>query len=96
MDGFTEGRIVHFVLPNGEHRAAMIVRAWPPQQVGGDEGVANMQVMLDGTNDGDLAWQRFNYGEGETVHVHNFNRWETSVHYSEGKEPRTWHWIEKA
>lgn len=78
---FTEGRIVHYVLPNGEHRAAMIVRAWKPRQVGGDAGVANLHVFYDGSNDDAVNEQG--------------NAWVTSVHYSEDPQPRTWHWIEQ-
>lgn len=44
MDGLTEGRIVHFVLPNGDHRPAIVVRVWTAPLV-------NLQVFIDGTND---------------------------------------------
>lgn len=87
MEGLVEGRIVHYVLPNGthagEHRAAMIVKVWrngdgtPPAN-----GYSNLMLFNDGTNDG------VEYGTGPT--------WVTSVEYSAEPKPRTWHWIEKA
>jgi hypothetical protein len=50
MEGLTEGRIVHYVIPEdgrnaGEHRAAMVVRVW-------QNGVCNLHVFWDGDNDG--------------------------------------------
>ena len=70
------GRIVHFVLPNSEHRAAMVVKIFC------DDGSAQLQVFTDGSNDN-------SYCGDDNV------RWETSVRYSEGNEPRTWHWPER-
>jgi len=87
MEGLTEGRIVHFVLPDGphkgDHRPAIVVKVW--RQGDGTpltNGYSNLLVFMDGTNDGDqfagcLSWQ-------------------TSVTFSEAPQPRTWHWIEKA
>lgn len=46
MDGLTEGRIVHFVMPNGDHRPAIIVRVWNKAT-----GYVNLQVFTDGSND---------------------------------------------
>lgn len=80
MEGLTEGRIVHFVLENGqhvgEHRPAMVVKVWNKES-----GYINLLVFCDGTND---------YLNGKDT------RWVTSVEYSEEPKPRTWHWIEKA
>lgn len=87
MEGLTEGRIVHFVLPDGphagEHRPAIVVKVWrqgdgtPPAN-----GYSNLVVFMDGTNDG----VQF----GGCIH------WATSVEHSADPKPRTWHWIEKA
>ncbi len=85
MDGLTEGRIVHFVMENGKHRPAVVVETWQHVPSYQEEGVVNLQVFTDGTNDG--------YDDHRNAAG---IRWETSVHYSEGKEARTWHWIEKA
>lgn len=47
MNGLTEGRMVHFVMPNGEHRPAVVVRVWNKET-----GYVNLQVLTDGSNDG--------------------------------------------
>lgn len=82
MDGLTEGRIVHFVLPDGpnkgEHRPAIIVKVWDVSSV--CDGYCNLMVFMDGYNDGGAS----------------FLSWKTSKCYSEGKEPDTWHWIERS
>jgi hypothetical protein len=81
MEGLTEGRVVHFVLPDGphkgEHRPAFVVKVWDRAT-----GYVNLQVFMDGTNDGP------EYASGIS--------WQTSVLYDEAQRPRTWHWIEKA
>lgn len=86
MEGLTEGRIVHYVLPDGphagEHRPAIVVKVWrqsdgtPPVN-----GYSNLMVFVDGTNDNP------NYS-GPV--------WATSIEFSADPRPRTWHWIEKA
>lgn len=84
MPGLTEGRIVHYVLASGrnqgQHRPAIVVRDWKQPN-----GLVQLQVFTDETND---------YAPG--VPGSNGIFWATSVIYSEGKEPGTWHWIEKA
>lgn len=51
MDGLTEGRIVHYVLPSGrskgEHRPAIVVQVWREHEA----GLVNLQVFTDFTND---------------------------------------------
>lgn len=78
-----EGSIVHYVLPDGpskgEHRPAIVVRIW--RRGGGaipDDGLSNLVVFMDGTNDG-------------TQHA-TCILWATSVVYSNEHLPRTWHW----
>lgn len=84
MEGLTEGRIVHYVLPDGRsagaHRPAIVVMVCP-KEWGYPPGAAQLQVFVDGTND----YQNY-----------SGSIWATSVQYSEGKEPGTWHWIERA
>lgn len=80
MEGLIEGRIVHFVLPNGEHRPAVVVRAWRGPNM--PLGCCNLQVFTDGSNDGS------EYKAGIY--------WATSVEYSEDPKPYTWHWPEQA
>lgn len=84
--GLTEGKIVHYVLPDGrskgEIRPAIVVRVW--RNVSPDliaKGYSNLQVFIDGTND---------YPEIESNIV-----WATSKIYSENHEPGTWHWPPK-
>lgn len=94
MEGLTEGRIVHYVLPNGSHRPAIVVNNWATQITPPCEGYVNLQVITDCGND--------LYGLPETVsqemrdEIRSGMLWVTSACYSDGKEPGTWHWIEKA
>lgn len=86
MEGLIEGRIVHYVLSEGrskgEHRPAIIVKVWEAHRA---QGTVNMQVFTDAQND-------FNAVQDG----HSGMKWATSVHYSENKEPGTWHWPERA
>lgn len=91
MEGLTEGRTVHYVLPDGpnagEHRPAIVVKVWRLEDAAGtkhppDNGYSNLVVFVDGTNDG--------------VQFGGCILWATSVVYSEEPIPRTWHWIERA
>lgn len=85
MEGLTEGKIVHYVLSNGEHRAAIVVRVF---ESGKPHGLANLIVFSDGANDArDVS--------GNVSEQGLF--WATSAHYDPaGTEHHTWHWIEKA
>ena len=89
MDGLIEGRIVHYVMTGGrsqgEHRPAIVVRNWSNADIPGSDGMVNLQVFTDALND---------YPAG--VPGSTGIMWSTSAHYSENKEPGTWHWIEKA
>lgn len=80
MEGLTEGRIVHFVMPSKEHRPAIIVRVW--NVTGSCDGYANLIVFVDGTND----VKPFTTTLWETSIC--FDDVEKRV--------GTWHWIEKA
>jgi hypothetical protein len=88
MEGLTEGRIIHYVLPESrscgkdQHRPAIIVNAHGGQL---ENGMANIAVFLDGTNDFPL----------DVNGVPALIMWATSVHYSESKESGTWHWPER-
>ncbi len=97
IPGLTEGRIVHYVLESGRskgaHRPAIVVRDWKQSN-----GLVNLQVFTDGFNDEFENDVRAMQSNGEAVAMHQTANtiWRTSVHYSEDKEPGTWHWIEKA
>lgn len=83
MEGLVEGRIAHYVLPDGlsagEHRPAIVVRVWDRT---GPYGTSNLQVFTDGVNDGPQ------YASGVV--------WKTSIMHSEEPKANTWHWIERA
>lgn len=87
IKGLTEGRIVHYVLPDGrhagEHRPAIVVKVWHmPDGSVQDNGLCNLQVFVDGTND---------------YEDYKGSIWATSIEYDEEeKQPRTWHFIEPA
>ena len=90
------GRIVHYVLPDGQCRAAIIVRVW-------DLRTVNLSVFGDGQNDAHMykvLAPDLRGVDGELV-VHR-----TSVSHDEagvdpGGPPRgdshagTWHWPER-
>lgn len=101
------GRIVHFVMPDGQDRPALIVRTWPA--AAGDTPLIQLQVFVDGRNDEDLV--REDEHGASTV-------WRTSVEFDAGsraiegvesddpaarilarpaRPPRagTWHWPER-
>lgn len=92
MKGLTEGRIVHFVMPNGEHRPAIVVRVWDIGSV--CDGYVNLQVFTDGSNDARPVSGGESTGFNDAVQSGIL--WRTSICYSESKEPNTWHWIESA
>lgn len=87
MDGLTEGRMVHFVMPNGQHRSAIVVKVWHPN------GTANLTVFSDWTNDTHDLPNAF-HNPDDIAHG---MFWATSVQPDEvDKKPGTWHWIERA
>lgn len=91
MDGLTEGRIVHFVLPNGEHRPAMVVKVWNKET-----GYVNLQVFTDGPNDLP-AYEGSNWSDDMRKAVRSGVMWATSIFPDEtSKRGGSWHWIEKA
>ena len=96
MDGLTEGRIVHYVMPNGQHRPAIVVQVW---DYTGPSGTSNLQVFTDGPNDKPFtpAEKQKNIDFGiDSEQVAHGHLWRTSIMYSEEHTPGTWHWIEKA
>jgi len=87
MDGLTEGRIVHYVIRENEHRPAIVVKVW------NNNGTANLTVFSDWSNDSQYIP---NHQESEFAkQMARGVFWATSVNYSETKVPSTWHWIEK-
>jgi hypothetical protein len=43
------GRIVHFIMPDGQHRPAIIVRVWDPKAT--NATLVQLQVFTDSSND---------------------------------------------
>jgi hypothetical protein len=86
MQGLTEGRMVHYILPDGaigQHRPAIVVKVWDREA-----GTINLRVFYDGTND-------FLESDGTPPPCGSF--WATSVRFdAAGVEAGTWHWIEPA
>lgn len=88
--GLTEGRMIHYVLPEdhinaGEHRAAIVVKVWNKES-----GTINAVVLLDGTNDFVPMLAAL---MGDVAPI----AWTTSIRPDfEEKKPGTWHWIEPA
>lgn len=83
MDGLTEGRMVHYVLDRGPaegEHRPAIVTKVCPPEWGYEDGAVQLTVFPDWSNDG--------FDDGPC--------WATSIHFSETKEPGTWHWIEPA
>lgn len=89
--GLIEGKLCHYVLQNGTHRPAIIVKVW---WVGGEgeihtspeNGMSNMQVFMDADED----------DAGYDARPYPLTRMKTSVLYDETNAPGSWHWIEKA
>ncbi len=79
------GRVVHFVMPNGQHRPARIVQVWPEDRV-------NIIVDLDGPND--IYFNPESYG-GKGMGTPLMS-WQGSVEPDHSDEPasNTWHWPE--
>ena len=103
MEGLTVGHIVHYVLESrkkGEIRPAIVVRDWSNADLPGSDGMVNLQVFTDGFNDGFLESVGTIADNGKSVPVtasHTATTiWRTSVHYSEAKEPGTWHWPDRS
>lgn len=95
LAGMTEGRMVHYVMPNEQYRPAVIVKVWDKEHV---NGCCNLQVFTDGPNDID-QWVKDADGNAHLERLEEARigvMWKTSVLFSETKEPHTWHWTEQA
>jgi hypothetical protein len=93
MDGLTEGRMVHFVMPDGTHAPAIVVKVWNAS------GLTNLQVITDGSNALPYTPEEKEKFRGQGMDLETVKHghvWVTSRSYSETPEPGTWHWIEKA
>jgi hypothetical protein len=96
MEGLVEGRIVHFVMPDGEHRPAIVTKVWDREN---QSGCSNLNVFTDYTNDwgwNDAEQKALTDAGIKPEEVKHGHFWATSRMYSADPLPGTWHWIEKA
>lgn len=95
FNGLTEGRIVAYVMSRldtvfcaeGTIRPGIVVNAW--RHLGMNDGYASLTVFLDWENDG-VTRKHEHQGVTEEASFPFLSA--SSVTYSEGLEPRTWHW----
>jgi hypothetical protein len=99
IEGLTEGRIVHYVMPDGSCRPAIIVRVWQDLQKE-LPGYSNLCVFRDGSNDDAIVCQRTNLtvphcgcDEGHSQPAGwPLSFWATSVVFADKRKHHTWHW----
>ena len=91
MEGLTPGRNVHYVMPTGEHRPAIVVRVEP------EATTVNLVVFTDGQNDASILEANYPVGASYIAAVRTGILWRSSIPFDEeNKVPDTWHWIERA
>lgn len=91
MQKASVGRIVHYVMPNGAHRPALVVA---------DNGGLhpNLQVFLDVVNDkinGNIGAMRADCNVTDTCDYGNTFSVYSRAEDSTGLTPGTWHWPER-
>lgn len=105
LDEIQVGRVLHFVIPSGRCRPAIVVEDW---QNNGQPGLCNLVVFPDGSNDGkygaDDHTHQYDSGEPriggksfrsatDKANLPLLTGWETSVHPNHAvRAVRTWHW----
>lgn len=94
--GLAVGRTVHYVMPDGEHRPAIVTKVWHSvSEEFQRQGYCNVQVIPDGAND-DLNIRRlFNLGAESVPVVLRAAFPMSSVVFDEGCRPGTLHWPER-
>jgi hypothetical protein len=78
----TEGRIVSYVMKDGQIRPLIVTRVWTQNDING-------VLVFDGSNDAPCLPQEHPNPAGIPV------LWLTSVHRDDNKAPGTWHWPER-
>lgn len=96
--GLAVGRTVHFVMPDGEHRPAIVTKVW--HSVSEDlqsRGYCNVTVFPDGANDDANIAKLFNLLPHSVVSYpqHRIAIPMSSVVFDEGCKPGTIHWPER-
>lgn len=104
LDDIQISRVVHFVIPSGKCRPAIVVEDWPGS---GKPGYVNLVVFPDGSNDGKYGADDHTHQYAEQVLIggkslnNSTDRanlpllvgWETSVLPNHAvRAIRTWHW----
>jgi len=85
----TLGEHVLYVMPNGDYRPAVVVKAWEDPTC---DGYANLQVFTDGSND--TLELPNDYNNDVKVAIADGMFWATSVcRDQDQKLPNTWHSI---
>ena len=74
----TPGDYVNYVLPSSSRYPNEVRGAFVAKPMSADGECLNLQVLVDGTNDG-------------AQYPLNGTAWITSVHYDPTKQPGTWH-----
>lgn len=97
LEGLTVGHIVHFVMPDGQHRPAIITNVWDTNHY---NGCSNLTVFTDWTNDSgytEPVRQKIKEAGLDPAQIAKGMVWVTSRLFDEKEKlPGTWHWIEKA
>lgn len=92
MESLIEGRIVHYVLPDGRSagqvRPAIVVRVWRGADGKAQEnGICQLCVFVDGNND---------VFSEKAVQPPQMTQWHSSITYDESGALGTWHWPPRA
>ena len=94
MDEIIEGRIVHYVLPSGQHRAAIIsdARGAVMEEIEmGDGGESGLVVIPGERGDGNVSLLVF----GSPFDESPIGQVPCAMFDEETKAPETWHWPER-
>lgn len=105
LDEIQISRIVHFVIPSGKCRPAIVTEDWKES---GKPGYCNLVVFPDGSNDGkygvddhthqyvieeDITSGKPVWDSTKKANLPLLTGWETSVHPNHAvRAVRTWHW----
>jgi hypothetical protein len=82
----TIGRLVNYVLQDGQIRPLLVVRVWGDVPI---NGYVNGILYFDGSNDARVLPHEHPNPAGMPM------QWVTSIHYDAEKKPGTWHWPER-
>jgi hypothetical protein len=84
INGLIEGRIIHYVLSNNEHRPGIITKVYDKNL-----GMCNVQIFLDVVTDNQLS--EFSDNDMSIGLSYKSHRYYDDTN----KRPGTWHFIER-